>query len=140
MSSGQNLFNSPPAKFAARRIAEIESSSQRITEGAVGITTRRLIAWLQQSRIVAIESRMKDLVEVMRRFPASAALRVMAAINDRTPTIMKRAFEQDALLQNRIEFFNRALFIDHAFSPVRVKRIAATSRNFINRYGLSSDD
>lgn len=140
MSTAPNLFKSPPAKFAARRIAEIEGPVPKISDGAIGVTTRRLVAWLQQSRIVAIESRMKELVEVMRRFPASAALRVMAAINDRTPTIMKRAFEQDALLQNRIDFFNRALFIDHAFSPVRVKRIASTSRNYIHRYGLATDD
>lgn len=139
MSTNPNLFRSTPAKFAARRIAEVESAG-RVPESIVSGTTRKLIIWLEQSRIGAIEVRMKELVEAMRRFPASAALRIMAAINERNPTIMKRAFEQDALLQSRIEFFNRALFIDHAFSPVRVQRISKTSRAYIERYGIASDE
>lgn len=140
MPSG-NLFKSHPVRFAARRIAEVDSGQMnRQMTSEIMVVTKRIVDWISQGPIRVVELRLDDLVKAMRQFPATASLRIMAALNDQSDILMKRAFERDSLLQRRIGHMNRLLFIDHAFSPARVRRIADTSRRYMERFGVAMDE
>jgi hypothetical protein len=140
MNTG-NLFCSAPVRFAARRIAEVDADrmSPKVTEEVVAFT-RRLVGWVKSRDIPIVERRLDDLILAMSTFPATFSLRVMAALNDRSQSLMQKAFQRDALLQRRIGHMNRLIFVDQAFSPARVARLSESSRRYIERFGVQGEE
>lgn len=93
MDGPHRLLLSAPAKFAARRLADV--SPVALSPEVVHLTTR-IRAWVLGADRIHILDRQEPLIGAMGSFPSPAALRLMSAVMGRLPIQMKQWVAEDS--------------------------------------------